>query len=187
MKKKHINIVQNIDRVDLLTSCKMTRNFGASVTFALKFRHCVEAIFLVFRVCWEARGMACGPCFLFLRCTGFCLYFLHFIYVKPVRSPLIQRTPAGSSFRLLAQTFYTCFLAQNNVRHLVIRIRFGDLRHEQLGTCFFPVLRHNLVLFLKRSMADVVEKGQSFNGVGKSLFAVYLENTLFKEKFIHPF
>ena len=42
----------------------------------------------------------------FLRCTGFCLYFLHFIYVKPVRSPLIQRTPAGSSFRLLAQTFY---------------------------------------------------------------------------------
>ena len=42
----------------------------------------------------------------FLRCTGFCLYFLHFIYVKPVRSPLIQRTPAGSSFRLLAQTFH---------------------------------------------------------------------------------
>ena len=40
----------------------------------------------------------------FLRCTGFCLYFLHFIYVKPFRSPLIQRTPAGSSFRLLAQT-----------------------------------------------------------------------------------
>ena len=38
----------------------------------------------------------------FLRCAGFCLYFLHFIYVKPVRSPLIQRTPAGSSFRLLA-------------------------------------------------------------------------------------
>ena len=141
VKKKYINIVQNSDRVDLLTSCKMTHNFGASVTFALKFRHCVEAIFLVFRVCWEARGMACGP----------------------------------------------CFLAQNNVRHLVIRIRFGDLRHEQLGTCFFPVLRHNHVLFLKRCMADVVEKGQSFNGVGKSLFAVYLKNTLFKEKFIHPF
>ena len=38
----------------------------------------------------------------FLRFAGFCLYFLHFIYVKPVRSPLIQRTPAGSSFRLLA-------------------------------------------------------------------------------------
>ena len=46
MKKKYINIVQNSDRVDLLTSCKMTHNFGASVTFALKFRHCVEAIFL---------------------------------------------------------------------------------------------------------------------------------------------
>ena len=103
----------------------MTHNFGASVTFALKFRHSAEAIFLVFRVCWEAQGIACGP----------------------------------------------CFLAQNNVRHLVIRIRFGDLRHEQLGTCFFPVLWHNHVLFLKRCMADVVEKRQSFNGVGKSLVA----------------
>ena len=27
--------------------------------------------------------------------------------MKPVRSPLIQRPPAGSSFRLLAQTFYS--------------------------------------------------------------------------------
>ena len=141
MKKKYINIVQNSDRVDLLTSCKMTHNFSASLTFALKFRHCVEPIFLVFRVCWEAQGMACGP----------------------------------------------CFLAQNNVRHLVIRIRFRDLRHEQLGNCFFPVLRHNHVPFLKRWMPDVVEKVQSFSGVGKSLFAVHLENTLFKEKFIHPF
>ena len=43
------------------------------------------------------------------------------------------------------------------------------------------------VLFLKRCMTDAVEKGQSSNGVGKSLFAVYLENTLFKDKFIHPF
>ena len=34
------------------------------MTFALKFRHCVETIFLVFRGRWEARGMACGPCFL---------------------------------------------------------------------------------------------------------------------------
>ena len=63
MKKKYINIVQNSDRVDLLTSCKMNHNFGASVTFVLKFRHCVEAIFLVFRVCWEARGMALDPVF----------------------------------------------------------------------------------------------------------------------------
>ena len=36
-------------------------------------------------------------------------------------------------------------------------------------------------------MADVVEKIQIFKCVGKSLFAVYLENTLFKDKFIHPF
>ena len=36
-------------------------------------------------------------------------------------------------------------------------------------------------------MADVVEKGQSTNGVGKLLFVVYLENTLFKDKFIYPF
>ena len=132
MKKEYTNIVQNSDRVDLLTSCKMTHNFGGSMTFPVEFRHCIEAIFLVFRVCWEARGMACGP----------------------------------------------CFLASNNVRHLVIRVRFGDLRYEQLGACFFPVLLHNHVLFLKRCMADVVQKGQSSNGVGKSLFAVYLENTL---------
>ena len=36
-------------------------------------------------------------------------------------------------------------------------------------------------------MADGVEIGQSSKGVGKSLFAVYLEDTLFKDKFIHPF
>ena len=34
-------------------------------------------------------------------------------------------------------------------------------------------------------MANVVEKGKSFNGVGKSLFAVCLENTLFKAEFTH--
>ena len=34
--------------------------------------------------------------------------FIFFIlYVKPIRSLLIQRTPAGSSFRLLAETFYS--------------------------------------------------------------------------------
>ena len=33
--------------------------------------------------------------------------FIFFIlYVKPIRSLLIQRTPAGSSFRLFALTFY---------------------------------------------------------------------------------
>ena len=36
-------------------------------------------------------------------------------------------------------------------------------------------------------MADVVEKGQNSDGVGKLLFAVYLENTLFKDKFVHSF
>ena len=36
-------------------------------------------------------------------------------------------------------------------------------------------------------MVDVVEKRQSSNGVGKLLFAVYLENTLFKDKFLHSF
>ena len=53
--------------------------------------------------------------------------------------------------------------------------------------CFFPVLLLNNAIFLKSCMADVVEKGQSSNGVGKFLFAVYLENTLFKDKFLHPF
>ena len=63
----------------------------------------------------------------------------------------------------------------------------GTLDTSNLELVFFPVLRHNHVLFLKRCIADVVEKGQSFSGVGKSLIAVYLENTLFKEKLIHPF
>ena len=36
-------------------------------------------------------------------------------------------------------------------------------------------------------MGDVVEKGRTSNGVGKSLFALYLENILFKEKSISPF
>ena len=66
-KKTYICIVQTSDGVDRLTSCKMTHNFGASVTFPLKFHHSVEAIFLVFRVCWEAREMACGPCFFSLK------------------------------------------------------------------------------------------------------------------------
>ena len=38
---------------------------------------------------------------------------------------------------------------------------------------FFPVLLQNHVIFLKRCMADVVEKGQNSKGVGKSLFDVY--------------
>ena len=53
--------------------------------------------------------------------------------------------------------------------------------------CLFPVLLLNNAIFLKSCMADVVEKGQSSNGVGKFLFTVYLENTLFKDKFLHPF
>ena len=47
--------VQNSNRVDRLVSSKMTHNFGAAMTFLLKFHHCVEAIFLLFRVCWEVR------------------------------------------------------------------------------------------------------------------------------------
>ena len=34
-------------------------------------------------------------------------FILFILYVKPIRSLLIQRIPAGSSFRLLAQTFYS--------------------------------------------------------------------------------
>ena len=37
--------------------------------------------------------------------------FIFFIlYVKPIRSVLIQRTPAGSSFWLFALTFYSFFI-----------------------------------------------------------------------------
>ena len=48
--------VQNSNKVYYLASCKMTQNVGAAVTFLLKFHHCVEAIFLIFRVCLEVRG-----------------------------------------------------------------------------------------------------------------------------------
>ena len=48
--------VQNSNKVDHLASCKMTQNVGAAVTFLLKIHHCVEAIFLIFRVCWEEGG-----------------------------------------------------------------------------------------------------------------------------------
>ena len=60
-----------------------------------------------------------------------------------------------------------------------------DTRNLEL--VFFPVLLHNAVLFFKRCLADVVEKGQSSNSAGKSLFAVSFENTLFKDKFLQPF
>ena len=70
-----------------------------------------EAFFIVPEEGWFGQPKYSTHIKTFLRCTGFCLYFLHFIYVKPVRSPLIQRTPAGSSFRLLAQTFYSHLLA----------------------------------------------------------------------------
>ena len=36
------------------------------------------------------------------------------VYVKPIRSLLIQRTPAGSSFRLFAWTFYSHFEKKGN-------------------------------------------------------------------------
>ena len=72
-ENKIMNIVQNSDRLDLLTSCKITHNFYESVTLPLKFHHSVEAIFLVFRVCWEARGMALCTLFLGLKkCTTSC-------------------------------------------------------------------------------------------------------------------
>ena len=48
------------NRVDRLASCKMTHDLGAAVTFVLKFHHCVEAIFLIFRACWEAQGPGKG-------------------------------------------------------------------------------------------------------------------------------
>ena len=73
MKKKYLNVVQKGDRVDHSATYKMTHKFCASVTFPLKFHHYEEVIFLVFRVYWEARGMACGPCFFgFKRCTTSC-------------------------------------------------------------------------------------------------------------------
>ena len=92
----------------------------------------------------------------FLRCTGFCLYFLHFIYVKPVRSPLIQRTPAGSSFRLLAQTLYNyslyivaifanfqnCFISQ------IIAAFFSRYLHRTISMCLWSRFSHLFRIFI---------------------------------------
>ena len=84
----------------------------------------------------------------FLRCTGFCLYFLHFIYVKPVRSPLIQRTPAGSSFRLLAQTFYiVCIVAlfanfQNGLIFRILAVFWSRFLHNTAEMWFYSCFSH---------------------------------------------
>ena len=59
---------------------------------------------------------------------------------------------------------------------------FGILDTSKLDI-FFPVLLNHLELFWKRCMVDV---GCSI-GVGESLFAVHLGNTLSKDKNIHPF
>ena len=54
-------------------------------------------------------------------------------------------------------------------------------------TCFFSCSAEpDHVLFWKRCIVNVVETGQSSNGVGESPFAMYLENTLSKDKNIHP-
>ena len=42
--------------------------------------------------------------------------------MKPVRSPLIQRTPAGSSFRLLAQTFYTPYKRHYSTETALLKV-----------------------------------------------------------------
>ena len=42
---------------------------------------------------------------LYVVSTSAFIFFI--LYVKPIRSLLIQRTPAGSSFRLFALTFYS--------------------------------------------------------------------------------
>ena len=43
--------------------------------------------------------------FFYVVSTSASIFFI--LYVKPISSLLIQRTPAGSSFRLLAETFYS--------------------------------------------------------------------------------
>ena len=68
---------------------------------------------------------------------------------------------------------------------LLFESDLGTLDTSKLELVFF--LFCCITIFLKRCIADVVEKGQISNGDGKSLFVVYLETTLFKDKFIHPF
>ena len=86
--------------------CAYYISAGQTSLLQVQWKLCIGIIFIVPEEGWFGQPKYSTHIKTFLRCTGFCLYFLHFIYVKPVRSPLIQRTPAGSSFRLLAQTFY---------------------------------------------------------------------------------
>ena len=103
-------------RQSFLRISGFTKIFNKKITF-----QCI--IFIVPEEGWFGQPKYSTHIKTFLRCTGFCLYFLHFIYVKPVRSPLIQRTPAGSSFRLLAQTFYSTF-SQRQLRQRVNLLKF---------------------------------------------------------------
>ena len=69
---------------------------------------------------------------------------------------------------------------------LLFESDLGTLDTSNLGLVFSCSAAQPCTIF-ERCMADVVEIGPSSIGIGKSLFAVYLENTLFKDKFMHLF
>ena len=141
MKKKYINIVQNSNRVDFLTSCKMTHNFGALVTFALKFCYCAEAIFLIFRVCWEARGMACGPCFLaqnsvrhlVIRATWNLFFSCSAaqpctIFEKMYGRCCQKRTKFQWCWEVTVRCVFGKYTVQRKIHTSFLRTGFGDMR-----------------------------------------------------------
>ena len=71
--------------------------------------------------------------------------FIFFIlYVKPIRSLLIQRTPAGSSFWLFALTFYSFFYPSDLVNtKTTIPLRVGEERWIYTSTLRFSVYIHH--------------------------------------------
>ena len=65
--------------------------------------------------------------------VSFCAFIFSVLYLKPIRSLLIQHTPVGSSFRLLDETFYS--LTDEAVLHF-----FSLMRNEISPIkCSFPL------------------------------------------------
>ena len=91
----HLILISSLHCQSFLRISGITKISNKKITFQCK-------IFIVPEEGWFGQPKYSTHIKTFLRCAGFCLYFLHFIYVKQVRSPLIQRTAAGSSFQLLA-------------------------------------------------------------------------------------
>ena len=119
------------------------------MTFALKFRHCVEAIFLVFRVCWEAREMTCGPCFFNLKqCTTSC-------YSNPIWGPW---TRATWNLCFSCSAAQPCTISENLYSGYCRKRTKFQRRWEVAVRCVFwkyTVQRKNHTSFLRTGFGDM--------------------------------